>query len=98
MEPLTTEQLTEALDALAAWELRDDALHRTFVLADFRQAIAFIVRLGFEAEQRNHHPSLTNVYNRVGVAFTTHDAGNRVTAMDVEMAHATDAAAEAIEG
>lgn len=80
-----------ALADLEGWDLRDDAIHRDFTFADFREAVAFIVRLGFEAEQRGHHPELTNVYNRVGVTFTTHDAGNKVTQKDLDMAAAANA-------
>lgn len=87
-EPLDTHQITSALEDLPGWRHESDALHRSFEFADFRQAVAFIVRVAFEAEQRDHHPELTNVYNRVQIALTTHDAGNRVTAKDVELAAA----------
>lgn len=93
MEPLTQAQLDDALPGLEGWTLVDDGLVREFTFADFRAAIAFIVRVGFEAEQRNHHPELTNVWNRVGLRFTTHDAGNRVTQADVDMAQAANVVA-----
>ena len=56
-------------------------------------ALAFMVRAGFEAEVVNHHPDWTNVYNRVSVRLTTHDAGGRVTDKDFELARRFDAAA-----
>ena len=87
-EPLDDTQLQSALKELPGWRHADDALHQRFEFADFREAVAFIVRVAFEAEQRDHHPELTNVYNRVEVSLTTHDAGNRVTAKDVELAEA----------
>lgn len=87
-EPLTDDQIADALAELPGWRHYDDALHFRFTFGDFRQAVAFVVRVAFEAEQRDHHPELTNVYNRVDVALTTHDAGNRVTAKDVELARA----------
>ncbi|MFT5222374.1 MAG: 4a-hydroxytetrahydrobiopterin dehydratase [Glaciecola sp.] len=93
MEPLTAQELSDVLAALPAWDGTSSGLHREYRFANFREAVSFIVRLGFEAEQRGHHPELTNVYNRVGVTFRTHDAGNLVTAMDVEMARAADGAA-----
>jgi 4a-hydroxytetrahydrobiopterin dehydratase len=87
-EPLSDDQITESLAELPGWRHSDEALQRRFTFEDFRQAVAFMVRVAFEAEQRDHHPELTNVYNRVDVALTTHDAGNRVTAKDVELARA----------
>lgn len=89
-EPLSPDEIGAALDALSGWTHEGDALAKTFTFGDFREALAFIVRLGFEAEERDHHPNLTNVYNRVELALTTHDAGNRVTQMDVDLARAIE--------
>jgi len=88
--PLSSDALEEALDKLPGWRLEDNRLKKTFELTSFREAISFIVRLAFEAESRNHHPELGNVYNRVDVAITTHDAGNRVTESDVALASAIE--------
>lgn len=90
MAALTQAQLDEALASLPDWEHRDDAIVREYTFADFREAVAFITRMAFEAEQRNHHPELSNVWNRVTLRFTTHDDGNVVTDKDVEMARACD--------
>lgn len=90
MEPLDEAELAGVLEELSLWELRDGALHRVFRFPNFRAAIGFIVRLAFEAEQRNHHPELLNVYDRVELSLRTHDAGNRVTALDVELAVVAD--------
>ena len=84
--PLPPDQIAAALQELPGWTLERDALARTFQFADFRAALAFMVRAGFEAEAMDHHPEWTNVYNRVAVRLTTHDAGNRVTAKDVNLA------------
>lgn len=92
-EPLSREQIDEALRDLRAWRYESEALHRSFEFDSFREALAFIVRIGFEAEQRDHHPEITNVYNRVELALTTHDAGNRVTKKDVALAEAIEALA-----
>lgn len=86
--PLTDEQIRDALTSLPGWAYEDQALRRTFTFGDFREAVSFIVRLSFFAEAQNHHPELTNVYNRVSVTLTTHDAGDRVTEQDVELARA----------
>jgi 4a-hydroxytetrahydrobiopterin dehydratase len=88
--PLDTEELRQALLTLRGWRHEDDTLVRVYEHRTFRDAIAFIVRLSFEAEQAGHHPELFNVYGRVEVRLRTHDAGNRVTALDVALAAAID--------
>ncbi len=72
------------------WTETENALHKTFVFADFAAALAWMVKAGFVIEKLNHHPEWTNVYNRVSVKLTTHDAGNTVTAKDRELAEALD--------
>lgn len=84
--PLTPTEIAAALAGLPGWTQEGDALTRTYQFADFRAALTFMVRVGFEAEAMNHHPEWTNVYNRVAVRLTTHDAGHRVTAKDVALA------------
>ena len=84
--PLTPGEIQQALTRLPGWVLERDALAKTFQFDSFRAALAFMVRAGFEAEELNHHPEWTNVYNRVSVRLNTHDAGDRVTAKDVELA------------
>jgi 4a-hydroxytetrahydrobiopterin dehydratase len=90
---LTEEEIQNALKTLPGWAFSDDRLAKEFELLDFKEAIAFIVRISFEAELMDHHPELKNVYNRVAVGLTTHDAGNAVTAMDVNLAMAIEEAA-----
>ncbi|MEM1043934.1 MAG: 4a-hydroxytetrahydrobiopterin dehydratase [Bacteroidota bacterium] len=90
MTPLSNDAVRDALAGLPGWAHEDDTLAKTFTFDDFRAALAFIVRLGFEAEERDHHPNLSNVYNRVEIALTTHDAGNRVTQRDVDLAQAIE--------
>ena len=86
--PLSDDQIRTALGDLPGWAYEDDALQKSFTFDDFRAALAFIVRVGFEAEERNHHPNFSNVYNRVEIALTTHDSDNRVTQKDVDLAAA----------
>jgi 4a-hydroxytetrahydrobiopterin dehydratase len=88
--PLTTTEIAEALDELPGWTHEDDKLKKTFEVKDFRAAVSFIVRLAFYAEELNHHPELYNVYNIIDIALTTHDAGNKVTEMDVRLAEAIE--------
>lgn len=73
-----------------AWRQENDSLIQTFTFRDFSEAFAFMTRVAMIAEQQNHHPSWSNVYNRVTITLTTHDAGNRVTDKDREMAAAID--------
>lgn len=88
--PLSEDEIHEALRALDGWRYEDGALARTYEFGSFREAVSFIVRIAFEAEALDHHPELTNVYNRVGLALKTHDAGDRVTETDVALARAID--------
>ncbi len=90
-EPLTPPQIEEALAELPGWRFEDDRLKKTFTVGDFRAAVGFIVRLAFCAEALDHHPELRNVYNAIDLALTTHDAGNKVTEMDVKLARAIEA-------
>lgn len=90
-EPLSDQQISEALLRLPGWSHERGALRRSLEFQDFRAAVAFIVRVAFEAEQRDHHPEITSVYNRIELALRTHDAGNRVTARDVTLAEAIEA-------
>ncbi len=71
----------------AGWSLAEDgkSIARTFKFKTFRDALAWMVRAGFEAEAMDHHPDWTNVYNRVEVRLTTHDTGG-LTDKDVELA------------
>jgi 4a-hydroxytetrahydrobiopterin dehydratase len=85
-KPLTAAKITAALDALPGWSLKRDALVKTFTFGNFREALGFMVRVGFEAEGMDHHPEWTNVYNRVAIRLNTHDAGGKVTAKDCELA------------
>ena len=91
--PLTSAKIRAALAAasaerggLAGWRYKGNALVKTFKFGSFKEALSFMVRVGFEAEAMNHHPEWTNVYNRVEVKLNTHDAGGKVTAKDVELA------------
>ena len=74
------------MTGLPGWEAGPDTLTKTFTFGPFREAMSFMVRVGFEAEALNHHPEWTNVYNRVAIRLNTHDAGGKVTGKDVELA------------
>ncbi|WP_278036434.1 4a-hydroxytetrahydrobiopterin dehydratase [Flavobacterium nitratireducens] len=82
----TAESLLSELDN---WNFFKDGIEKEFLFKDFNQALAFIVQLGMLAEKHNHHPELHNIYNRVSVRLTTHDA-NGVTFKDFDLAKAID--------
>lgn len=84
----------EALAPLTGWEPVDgrDAITKTFQFDDFNAAFGFMTRAALKAEAMNHHPEWFNVWNRVEVTLSTHDAGG-LTALDIELAGFMDAAA-----
>ncbi len=85
-EALTKDAIVQALGELPGWRFEDDALRREYRFGSFAEAVSFIVRIGFAAEKKDHHPEIWNVYSTVRIALNTHDAGGRVTAKDVELA------------
>lgn len=86
MEPLKEEKINEHLTSLNGWKYENDSITKEFKFNDFKEALAFIIRVGFEAEELGHHPNLSNVYNQVGIALQTHDIGNKVSEKDIELA------------
>lgn len=72
------------------WNTENNQLVRTFVFDDFVQAFAFMTRVALVAEKMDHHPEWTNVYNKVTIRLSTHDAGNIVTDKDRRLAAAID--------
>ena len=89
---LSSEEVAERLAAQPAWSLRHDRLYRELVFDDFSEAFAFMTRVALVAEAMNHHPEWRNVYNRVEIELTTHDAGG-LTALDFDLASKVDAIA-----
>ncbi len=87
---LTEAQLEDALTRLADWRLDDGALRRDLRFADFVEAFAFLTKLALVAERQGHHPEISNVYRDVTLRLRTHDAGNRVSQLDVDLAEAID--------
>jgi 4a-hydroxytetrahydrobiopterin dehydratase len=84
-----------ALEKLSGWsEKADDrdAIEKTYKFADFKTAFGFMSSCALKAEQMNHHPEWFNVYNRVEVTLTTHDADG-VTELDLQLATYMDALA-----
>ena len=92
IEALNETERAEALDGLPEWDHDEarDAITRSIVVADFIEAFGFMTQVAMIAERMNHHPEWSNVYNRVDVLLTTHDAGG-LSPRDVDMAQAIDA-------
>jgi 4a-hydroxytetrahydrobiopterin dehydratase len=72
------------------WTEENNALYKTFVFGNFTEALAWMVKAAFVIEKLNHHPEWTNVYNKVMVKLTTHDAGNTITEKDRKLAGLLD--------
>ncbi|MFM6950916.1 MAG: 4a-hydroxytetrahydrobiopterin dehydratase [Novosphingobium sp.] len=83
---LTETELSDLLAKYPEWQLRGDglALERTFRFADFNAAFGFMTRVALYADKADHHPEWFNVYNRVEITLTTHEAGG-VSARDAAM-------------
>jgi len=73
------------------WKEADNKLTRTIEFKDFVEAFGFMSQVAIIAEKMNHHPNWSNVYNKVTIELTTHDAGNIITDKDRELANAIDA-------
>ena len=90
MTPMTDEEIRAGMKQLDAdWRLEEGKLHRTYVFGDFVEAFGFMTRAAIHAEKMNHHPEWSNVYKRVDVFLTTHEAGG-ITQRDFALAAAFD--------
>ena len=91
MKKLSDSERTDALKALTGWTLRADrdAIERSIKFKDFSAAWGFMNRVALAAEAADHHPEWFNVYNRVDIVLSTHDAGG-LTARDVALAKKID--------
>ena len=72
------------------WREEEDKLKRSLTFKDFKQAMAFMNEVAEVAEEMNHHPWWSNVYNKIEIELTTHDAGNTVTELDHKLAARID--------
>ena len=94
VDRLTDIAISAALEELASWRLREDglAITRTLTFGDFAEAFGFMTRVAIMAEKADHHPEWFNVYNRVEITLTTHDAKG-LSQRDIALARQIDAAA-----
>jgi len=86
---LDGDTLAEAMADLEGWGVQGGKLHKEYSFADFVAAFGFMTSAALCAERRNHHPEWFNVYNRVRVDLSTHDAGG-ITMFDIELARDFD--------
>ena len=93
MNKFDQQQALTLLTALPRWQYDEarGAITREFRFADFAQAFAFMTQIALAAEKRDHHPEWSNVYNRVRITLTTHDAGG-LTQRDIDLAGVADQA------
>jgi len=97
MKSMNTQEAQQAFELLqqqaqAPWQLQESSLHAQWQFKNFLQAMAFMNAVAEVAERMNHHPEWSNVYNRVNVRLTTHDAGG-LTDLDFALAQAMDSLA-----
>ncbi len=82
---LSQTDIDEELKSLPGWSVVNEKLHKEFQFDNFNQAFGFMTRAAMEIEKMNHHPEWFNVYNRITIELTTHDAGG-ITKNDVNLA------------
>ena len=82
---LSDEQIKTELTELSGWSVINGKLHKDFVFDDFVEAFGFMTRAAIHIEKMNHHPEWFNVYNKISVDLTTHDAGG-ITQNDISLA------------
>jgi 4a-hydroxytetrahydrobiopterin dehydratase len=89
MKKLTQTELDAAIAQLSEWKLVKDKLNKTFKFKDFVTAFGFMTKVAIVSEKMDHHPELFNVYNRVTIDLTTHDAGG-ISNLDIDLAKKID--------
>ena len=90
IEKLSDDSLQQGLEELDGWSLVDGKLHKELKFADFNEAFGFMTRVALIAEKLDHHPEWFNVYNKVKIDLTTHDAGG-ISQHDLDFAQKVDA-------
>lgn len=98
LEALLPAAVAEVLVLLPGWSGDVHGIKRLYRFTDFNAAMAFMQAAAPAIDAGNHHPEWSNVYNRVSVTLRTHDAGDRVTELDVKLARLLDLAAEQSAG
>ena len=89
--PLSEHEIESKLTDLNDWRFEQNFIRKSIRFTTFRDAVSFLVRVSFEAEQLDHHPEIFNCYNQVDISINTHDVGGKVTEKDFALASAIDA-------
>jgi len=89
LKPLSADDISAALLQLNGWSIENGKLHRKFQFGSFVEAFGFMTSVALVAESMGHHPEWFNVYNRVTIDLTTHDAGG-ITSLDIDLAKKAD--------
>ncbi|MEM6393646.1 MAG: 4a-hydroxytetrahydrobiopterin dehydratase [Planctomycetota bacterium] len=89
-QALSADAIEAGLADLPGWSYSNDMISKQFEFGGFPEAMGFITRVAFAAEAVGHHPELFNVYNKVTLSLSTHDAGGKVTRKDLELAAAIE--------
>ena len=87
LKELTKKEIIGQLHDSEKWIIKTQELQRVWIFDNFQEAMSFISRVAFLAEQHNHHPVIKNVYNRVELQLNTHDVDNQVTELDIALAN-----------
>ena len=85
MKQLNSKEIEDALTVLEGWSFKDNGIVKKFVFEDFKEALSVMMGVGIIAEEMNHHPEWFNVYNKLDIRLSTHDAGG-VTQKDLDLA------------
>ena len=85
---LNQEEIKKELITLSEWRFNNNHLEADFVFQDFDEAVEFINLVAVQAKLLNHHPRLVNTYNKVSFNLSTHDAGDKITDLDIRLATA----------
>ena len=89
MKKLSEDAIRENLTKIDGWQQIDNGIEKSFVFEDFKQAFSAMTHIAMECEVVNHHPEWSNVYNRLHIRFSTHDAGG-ITEADFNLAKIVD--------
>jgi len=89
MKALSEKEIYEKMTTIDGWLYEDDAIHTTLEFKNFKDAFTVMTRIAFEAEKMEHHPDWSNVYNKLNITLSTHDADG-VTEKDFKLAKIID--------